>query len=55
MLRSTRSNYLLQKDDIGKAKVSTRTLPHPEFTYGMPRPAYEEGVGKCNNNIKNNI
>ena len=37
MLRQS-SNYLLKKDDIGKAKPTTRDLPHPEFSYGMPPP-----------------
>ena len=46
MLRQS-YNYLLQKDDVGKSKVSTRTLPHPDFTYGNPPPVGEEGVGKC--------
>ncbi len=38
---------MLKKDDVGKAKPSTRTLPHPEFPYGLPGPQDEEGVGKC--------
>ena len=50
MLRQS-YNYLLQKDDVGKAKPSTRTLPHSEHTYGLPGPADEEGVGKCKNNF----
>ena len=55
MRQSTGFNYLLQKDDIGKSKPTTRTLPHPDFTYGMPGPTDEEGVGKCNfsNKISN--
>ena len=40
-------NLLILKDDIGKARPSTRELPHPEFTYGLPGPTDEEGVGKC--------
>ena len=40
-------NLLLVKDDIGKARPSTRDLPNPDFTYGLPGPTDEEGVGKC--------
>jgi hypothetical protein len=46
-MRRTASNHLLQRDDIGKSKPSTRVLPHPEHTYGLAGPTDEEGVGKC--------
>jgi hypothetical protein len=44
MLKS-HSNYMLVKDDVGKSKPSSRDLPKFGFTYGMPPPANEEGVG----------
>lgn len=40
-------NLLILKDDVGKSRPSTRDLPHPDFTYGLPGPTDEEGVGKC--------
>ena len=43
----TSQNQLLTRDDVGKAKPSTRTLPHSGFTYGLPGNPDEEGVGKC--------
>ena len=30
------SNYLLVKDDVGKAKPSTRNLPNEGFSFGKP-------------------
>jgi len=38
MLRSTSTNYMIQKDDVGKAKPSTRTLPHPDWSMGNLDP-----------------
>jgi hypothetical protein len=40
-------NHLLQRDDVGKSKASTRTLPNLGFSYGYPVPTDGEGVGKC--------
>ena len=47
MSRRAPPNQLLLKDDVGKARPSTRELPHPDFTYGLPGPTDEEGVGIC--------
>lgn len=30
------TNYLLVKDDVGKAKPATRMMPPEGFTYGRP-------------------
>ena len=35
------------KDDVGKSKPTTRTLPLWGHSYGLPGPTDEEGVGKC--------
>ena len=47
MLRKSQ-NYMLQKDDVGKSKPSTRALPEPEYMYGQTGLKPEEGVGKRN-------
>ena len=44
MIKPT-SNYMLVKDDVGKAKPTVRDLPQFGFTYGKPPPEHEEGVG----------
>ena len=36
VLLGKKSNYLLLKDDVGKAKPTTRDLPKNEFSYGKP-------------------
>ena len=38
-------NHLLLKDDVGKAKPSTRNLPTKSHTYGKPEIRDKEGVG----------
>ena len=38
-------NHLLLKDDIGRAKPSTRILPHQYHTYGKPEIKDKEGAG----------
>lgn len=38
-------NYLLVKDDIGKAKPPVRKLPDSEFTYGKKVTPDEVGAG----------
>ena len=49
MLKST-YNYMLTKDDVGKAKPSTRDLPAYGHAFGMPPPPNEEGVGAVTQN-----
>jgi hypothetical protein len=34
-VRQTSNNVLIIKDDIGKAKRTTRDLPPSDFTYGL--------------------
>jgi hypothetical protein len=36
LLTGKGKNYLLVKDDVGKAKPATRYLPPQGFTYGRP-------------------
>lgn len=31
-----KTNYLVVKDDVGKSKPTTRTLPDFKFSYGKP-------------------
>ena len=31
-----RTNYLIVKDDVGKAKPTTRKLPSQDFAFGKP-------------------
>ena len=31
-----RTNYLIVKDDVGKAKPATRKLPGKDFAFGRP-------------------
>jgi hypothetical protein len=38
-------NYLLVKDDVGKAKPATRDLPPEGFCYGRPDKKDQEGAG----------
>ena len=44
-MRST-YNHLLLKDDVGRAKPSTRNLPSGPHTYGKAEIRDKEGVGK---------
>ena len=44
-MRST-YNHLLLKDDVGRAKPSTRTLPGRHHMYGKAEIRDREGVGK---------
>ena len=39
------TNYLLVKDDVGKAKPATRHMPPQGFTYGRPDKKDQEGAG----------
>lgn len=36
ILLGKRTNMLLTKDDVGKAKPSTRNLPANDFAFGKP-------------------
>ena len=36
VLLGSKKNVLLVKDDVGKSKPTTRSLPHEQFTYGKP-------------------
>jgi hypothetical protein len=36
ILLGSKRNVLLVKDDVGKAKPSTRRLPSEQFTFGKP-------------------
>ena len=36
VLLGSKANYLIVKDDVGRAKPSTRHLPDFAFTYGKP-------------------
>lgn len=47
-LNSHKHNVLLVKDDVGKAKPTTRKLPRDAFTYGKPevRDIEDAGMGK---------
>ena len=40
-----RKNYLVLKDDVGKAKPTTRDLPGPAFAYGKTDKVKQEGAG----------
>lgn len=42
-----RSNYMLLKDDVGKARPSTRELPTDKHAYGYACKPDKEGVGAC--------
>jgi hypothetical protein len=39
------TNPLLVKDDVGKAKPATRTLPKGDFSYGRPDSKNIESAG----------
>ena len=47
MLFKNSKNYLLVKDDIGRAKPSVRDLPDYKHTYGHAAIPDKEGVGQC--------
>ena len=32
----SKANYMIVKDDVGKSKPTTRTLPNFGFAYGRP-------------------
>ena len=41
----SKTNYLVLKDDVGKAKPTTRNLPPEEFSYGKTEKTKQEGAG----------
>ena len=45
MQLGSKSNYLVLKDDVGKAKPTTRDLPQKEFAYGKTEKTKQEGAG----------
>ena len=45
ILLGKKKNYLLVKDDVGKSKPNTRSLPPNGFTYGKPDKKDAEGAG----------
>jgi len=44
-----KTNVLLVKDDVGKAKPTTKKLPKTEFTYGKPNPDKPDTAMGCIN------
>ena len=50
-MNATRSNILLQKDDVGMAKPSCRDLPLFGHSYGLPGARDQEGVARCKFNL----
>ena len=36
-------NYLLVKDDVGRSKPTTRSLPHEDFTFGVSKAIRNNG------------
>ena len=41
------TNYLLAKDDVGRPKTTTRTLPGHEHTFGYKEKPDPVGVSGC--------
>ena len=47
ILLGKRTNALLVKDDVGKAKPSTRSLPNEDFAFGKPAgPTFLESAAE---------
>lgn len=46
-VRQNSQNILILKDDVGKAKRSTRDLPQDHFFFGKVIPRDPVGVQKC--------
>jgi Domain of unknown function (DUF4483) len=49
MFKSTTSNCLLVKGDLGKGKPFTQKLPDENFTYGKPLYRDPENAVDCKN------
>ena len=47
-----KTNYLIVKDDVGRAKPSTRSLPSMGFTYGKSDLSNQEGAGEVTTSWK---
>ena len=47
----SKNNYLLAKDDVGRAKPTTKDLPEYGFRYGAPNKPDAVGVGGCKSPI----
>ena len=45
MILGKKSNVLLARDDVGKAKPSTRNLPAADFAFGKGNK-FDEGAGE---------
>jgi hypothetical protein len=51
ILLGKRTNALLVKDDVGRAKPSTRALPREDFAFGKPAgPKTDESAADVTNN-----
>jgi len=51
ILLGSKKNYLLVKDDVGKAKPTTRNLPPEGFSYGKPDQKDQEDASKGKNSM----
>ena len=47
------TNYMLRKDDVGKSKATTRTLPSEGHTFG--RKEKPDAVGVCGCKYTKNV
>ena len=43
-MNTSKTNFLLQKDDVGMPKPSVRDLPSFGHSYGLPGARDQEGV-----------
>ena len=46
-VRQNSQNILILKDEVGKARRTTRDLPPKDFTYGRAIPRDPVGVQRC--------
>lgn len=49
-LKNKSHNYLLMRDDVGKARPTTRELPKQNHAFGYSCVPDKEGVGACKEN-----
>lgn len=47
-LKNKSHNYMLMRDDVGKARPTTRDLPRGNHAFGYSCVPDKEGVGACN-------